>query len=586
MARPTRTRNSLVLAASAALFFGTTAPSYAHNDHPDDDDLSTVTNGLNMPRGVASVGKGMTLVTEGDGTFSIVLEQRHGAPRTIELGQLPGGGVAPSIDVGPHGMVYILTGAAGGPEESEMSLQGGSPAPSTGAATLFKWRPGWSSARPMADIGAYQARDLDPYDLEDNPGESNPFGVHALDDGSVLVADAAGNDLLRVFRNGYIKTVARFKPRAVRAPAPAASSSSRGGSHGSWVLSESVPTSVTVGSDGYWYVAELRGAPGTPGTSQVWRIKPGSHRATCDPRRATRGDCQRYADGLTSIVDLTAGDNGSLYALSLSKMGWPALESGVDGAQTGALFEIRRHGSTRRHHHSNRKASWERDWDGYWQWDRDHGRDDCDDDGRGGRGPWNGRDGQNGTADETTTENTLALSRRGGRDHDECDDDHGRPRPGGHWDDCDDDRGHHGRADNVVSRGGNDDRRRGRDRDRCDGDRGHHHGGGYGHHGGRDWDDQGERWGNWNDSHGWKHHNRDGEIGDLAERVSASVSRHGSRYDNRHGWRRDKGSRFRVTIREVVELEMPGGVDASDRGTIYLVGPMMSPEGSLMKIQD
>ena len=52
---------------------------------------------------------------------------------------------------------------------------------------------------------------------------------------------------------------------------------------GTPIPSEAVATSVTVGSDGYWYVGELRGFPATPGTSQIWKIKPGTVGATCDP---------------------------------------------------------------------------------------------------------------------------------------------------------------------------------------------------------------------------------------------------------------------------------------------------------------
>ena len=65
----------------------------------------------------------------------------------------------------------------------------------------------------------------------------------ALGDGTVLVADAAGNDLLRVWPNGKIKTVARLKPRVVKTPARSRSVA--------LVPAEAVATSVTVGSDGY-----------------------------------------------------------------------------------------------------------------------------------------------------------------------------------------------------------------------------------------------------------------------------------------------------------------------------------------------
>lgn len=734
MARPTRTRNALVLAAGAALFLGTAAPpAYAHPqpDPEPDDGLRTVVDGLNMPRGVASVGKGMTLVSEVDGTFSLVVERRHRAPRVIPLNGVGAGGIAPSIDVGPRGMVYILTGAGGGMEAQEMSASGATPAePVQDAASLFKWRPGWSAPKLVADIAAYQAEDgnEDPYNREGDPHESNPFGVEALDDGSVLVADAAGNDLLRVDKWGDIETVAMIKPRWIRTSAAPSGPSASSSPGGSGMLSEAVPTAVTVGADGYWYVAELRGAPGTPGTSQIWRIDPDSEGVVCDPQQPTRGDCVRYADGLTALIDLSADDEGSLFALSLSKAGLAALEGGESAAATtpapGALFEIRRNGSRG---HWDDDDDWDDDgfdWNRDWDWDDyewqdrpggwpgndspgndwpGHGgggwpgndwpdRDDCDDDGY--QGPFRG--GDNEVTAATEDDQVTALS-RGGRDrHDDCDDDddHGHPGPGnGGWDDCDDDGwgghrpgrggddeidtltegdqatalsrggrggrdwhddcdddgpdwqdrpgGWHGDRDcdddrwggHRPGRGGDDDEvvalttedgedalvlsRRGRDRDDCDDDRGRRHGwhGHYfehshyyehGYHGGRGWDDLGERWGHkWGDK--WDR-SRDGfgqdDVDELVERVSARVSRHGSRddyrddrgddrFDNAWGhWDRDRGrwqrdrNRFRVTITELVELPTPGGVDVSDEGVIYLVGPLFSQDGELMRLDD
>jgi hypothetical protein len=109
---------------------------------------------------------------------------------------------------------------------------------------------------------------------------------------------------------------------------------------GTMAPSEAVATSVTVGRDGYWYVGELRGGPPTTGTSQVWRIKPGSRNAVCDPAKPSQGSCRRYADGLTSIVDLAADRRGNIYAVSLSKAGFAAAESGEPGTEIGALYKI------------------------------------------------------------------------------------------------------------------------------------------------------------------------------------------------------------------------------------------------------
>jgi hypothetical protein len=324
----TKRRTFLITAAGAALgltIAGTTPAVAGHGGH-DPGELETVVSGLDGPRGVDALGHGKTLVTETDGTFSLVVERRHGAPKVIELGQVEST-FAPAISAGRHGTVWLLTG---GPEP-------GTP-PSDNAATLFKWRWGYDAPVPVADIAAYQATDPDPYDLEDFPEDSNPFGVVALRDGSVLVADAAGNDLLHVWGNGHIKTVAELKPRLVETPPGLPG-------EGTEVEAEAVATSVTVGKDGYWYVGELRGFPATPGTSQIWRIKPGTIGATCDPEHPW-GACARYADGLTSIVDLGAGERG-IYAVTLSKLSWLAIESEtpVPGAEIGGLFLV-----SKRHH--------------------------------------------------------------------------------------------------------------------------------------------------------------------------------------------------------------------------------------------
>lgn len=327
----TTRRTLMFTTAAAALALAVSGPAFASHgvkNHDHTDTLRTVLDGLSGPRGVDALGHGRTLVTEGDGTFSLVVERRHGwghhrhgshgVTKKIELGQIATG-FAPAISAGKDGTVWLLTG-------------GGEPTDPT-AARLFKWRWGWDNPVEVANIAAYQATDPDPNDLEDFPEDSNPFGLAALKDGSVLVADAAGNDLLHVSKHGDIETVARLMPRAVVTPEglPGA---------GSTVEAEAVATSVTVGKDGYWYVGELRGYPATPGTSEIWRIKPGTTNATCDPEHPW-GACKRYADGLTSIVDLGAGYRG-IYAVTLSKMSWLAVESPepIPGAEVGGLFLV------------------------------------------------------------------------------------------------------------------------------------------------------------------------------------------------------------------------------------------------------
>jgi hypothetical protein len=281
--------------------------------------VKPVVSGLVNPRGVATFG-GKIIYSVGDG--SVYEAWAHNGKKIRKLGQVPGG-FAPAIDTNKWGVTYALTGAGGEP---------GQPLP-PGGATLYKLRPGKTPLK-IADIGKYQLKDPDPDNLQDGPPtESNPFGVAALKDGTVLVADAAGNDLLRVWPNGYIKTVARLKPRVVKTPAGLGPDAPPPGTP---IPAEAVATSVTVGSDGYWYVGELRGFPATPGTSQIWRIKPGSYNAVCDPANPHKGKCTRYADGYTSIVDLAGGPKGTLAVVELAKVSWLQWEMG--GSPVGSLY--------------------------------------------------------------------------------------------------------------------------------------------------------------------------------------------------------------------------------------------------------
>jgi len=325
-------------------------PALGQTQHDETGKTLKTIVSLNGPRGIDALGHGMTLVTESDGSFSLVKKRPNKPVKVLKLGQIATD-FPPAISQGPHGTIYLLTGAMGGPPEDTRTaprmLRGARP--STTAVrgqALYKWRPGWANPRIVADIAKYQASDPDPYDQENFPEDSNPFGVAALDDGTVLVADAAGNDLLRVWphrKPGHrIKTVARIKPRLVATPAGIPD----GPPAGTPIMAEAVATSVTVGNDGYWYVGELRGFPATPGTSEIWRIKPGTKNALCKPLKPRKGACKRYVDGLTSIVDLGAGRRG-IYAVELSKMSWMALEGGAPGSDIGALMLVK----SRKHAH-------------------------------------------------------------------------------------------------------------------------------------------------------------------------------------------------------------------------------------------
>jgi hypothetical protein len=276
---------------------------------------------LNGPRGISIAPGGRMVVAQGNGLITRVIRKAPHQGKLIRVGKVPKQYIAPSVAYGKHREVWALTGSQG---------------PAKGTGTLYLFKPG-HHRKTVLNIVKWQKKHPDPYDTENKPKESNPFGLAALPNGNVLVADAANNALLNVNPNGKAHVVARVKPRVIPMPAGMGSD---GPPAGTPISSEAVVTSVTVGADGAYYIGELRGFPGTPGTSQIWRIRPGARHAVCNPMKPNKGACKRYVDGLTSIVGLASGRGGSIYALELSKMGWMAVEGGAPGSDVGAVIRI------------------------------------------------------------------------------------------------------------------------------------------------------------------------------------------------------------------------------------------------------
>lgn len=198
---------------------------------------------------------------------------------------------------------------------------------------------------PILDIAAYQKADLDPYNnpVED-PAETNPFGLAALKSNDVLLADAAGNDIIRVKPDGTAWTVARFTRRLVKTdkvgdPALPAK-----------LLAEAVPTTIAIGRDGYAYVGQLVGFPGRPGSAYIWRVDPNGKDKVCDASHRTRA-CRTWKGGFTSIMDIAFDPrNGTLYVYQIARKGWLAFEAGfTPGGKfpPAVLVEVRRNGARR-----------------------------------------------------------------------------------------------------------------------------------------------------------------------------------------------------------------------------------------------
>jgi sugar lactone lactonase YvrE len=149
-----------------------------------------------------------------------------------------------------------------------------------GRTARFKPNGGWSF---VDDIAAYE----ESHNPAGGPIDSNPYGM-LVQAGGRLVVDSGGNDLLRARSNGHISTVATFPSRPGRS-------------------TDSVPTAVTQGPDGAYYVGELTGGPFTPGLARVYRVVPGHAPEV-------------YGPAFSFIIDLAWGPDGHLYVLQFASL--------------------------------------------------------------------------------------------------------------------------------------------------------------------------------------------------------------------------------------------------------------------------
>jgi hypothetical protein len=178
--------------------------------------------------------------------------------------------------------------------------------------------------------------DLVGFEQDENPDgevpDSNPYGTALLPDGSRLVTDAGGNDLLQIFPNGSIETIAVF-PRLAPQPfvlpfcLPVAPPFLP--PPGTMIPAQAVTTSVAVGPDGAYYVGLLTGFPFTRNAADVFRVDPITHAVTNFTG----------AIDLSYITGLDFGPGGSLYVVEFTQA--LLLDAEICGDQTpGAVWKI------------------------------------------------------------------------------------------------------------------------------------------------------------------------------------------------------------------------------------------------------
>jgi hypothetical protein len=135
--------------------------------------------------------------------------------------------------------------------------------------------------------------------------DSHPYAVSYLGHGSWAVADAGGNDILRVDRHGHVSTIAVLPPQPVRLSASqVATLGAPSCLAGATYNFEPVPTDVERGRDGRLWVSTLPGGPEDPSLGargSVYTVNPWQHSS------------KRVATGFLGATNLALGHDGAVY---------------------------------------------------------------------------------------------------------------------------------------------------------------------------------------------------------------------------------------------------------------------------------
>jgi hypothetical protein len=288
-----------------------------------------VAGGLNNPRGLAFGPEGALYVAEAGtgGTGPCIVNSNnvlvcYGTSGSVTRITLGGAAPPTRIVTGLPSMAGPTGASALGPHDVDFQGRGNGFV-TIGAALEPARRFSDKDHPEFASVGATVGRlvrfqpngkwsfaeDLAEFEDEANPDggarDSNPFSVLALP-GRQVFTDAGGNSLNAIAANGSISNLAHFPDRTIGA-----------------ATFQAVPTGVTQGPDGAFYVGQLTGFPFLLNAANVYRVPAGGGTPTV------------FASGFTKIIDLAFGPDGSLYVLQISATGGAPPQGG-----TGSLIRV------------------------------------------------------------------------------------------------------------------------------------------------------------------------------------------------------------------------------------------------------
>ncbi|MEV0774245.1 ScyD/ScyE family protein [Streptomyces sp. NPDC050433] len=198
-----------------------------------------------------------------------------------------------------HGRISVVFGLGG-----QMSTRDGLGEQARGLAQTGVVDRG-GQLRPVGDLLAFE-QEHNPHPADVN---ANAYGLTRVP-GGTLVAEAGGNGILLVGDNGSVRMVAALPDQII---------------DGRTV--ESVPTSITRGPDGAFYISEYSGEPTLIGAARIWRLVPGKSPVV-------------VARGFTGAIDLAFDRQGRMLVLELAEKGFDSPD------KTGKLIRVE-HGGKR-----------------------------------------------------------------------------------------------------------------------------------------------------------------------------------------------------------------------------------------------
>lgn len=258
--------------------------------------------GLNGPRGLTALSSGEVLVAEGaggrllsvaaDGTQTELLTGLPVASIEVAPGEVETTGISSAISDGGTGYYYVIG------ESTE-----------DGFSALYQAEAGGTPVL-IADLGEYEEANNTDGDL-DLAGEpellSNPYDLVLDANGDIFVTDSGANAVLKV--DGTTNEITPFALFTNRENPLFAGGAGIGGP-----TMDQVPTGITIGPDGAFYVSTLTGFPFPTGAARIYRLEDGN----ADGDALDDGEATVFFEGLTTATDLVFDANGDLLVSQFS----------------------------------------------------------------------------------------------------------------------------------------------------------------------------------------------------------------------------------------------------------------------------